>query len=432
MKRNMRTKNIALALGAIGAALAGTALAKTTVTLWSWSPVESTMKAMVAAIEKQHPNINIRITIEPHTAYFTALKAAAASGTMPDIVGLSPGAVTQAYRPHLLNLGPVAAKLWGPSWRSDFPPALLSEVQFGNPAANHGYYMLPEEAEVINLWYNRSIFKKAGIASPPKTLNQLIADAAKIRAAGFIPFYQGGGTGLFDEWVYMQLAAQTDLSGLLKAQKGAAVWTQPGMVKAAVVWKKLFTSGLFQPGALSSLQYPTGANLFAAGRVGMMSLGSWWMQESFFSGVPAALKGMAGYGKLFFPAVLPGGHPTPPIGGVDVGWGVTKNAARSAATLKATEVVLKELISGAGEQVALNQLNDLPAFAGMKPTVALPAHLASLYRTYIAELKHAYPHAIGNTTIYEALVNELQAIAAGTVTPSAGMAVVQSTALAQK
>ncbi len=430
----VRTKRILrgvlVAATALGIATPGYAAPKTVVTLWSWSPVELTTQAMVAAIEKAHPDIEVKATIQPHTPYFTALKAAAAAGTLPDIIGLPPGAFTQEYRPNLLDLGPVAETLWGKDWQKNFAPALLKQARLGNPEGDSGFYVLPQEAEVLNIWYNRAAFEKAKIDQPPTTMDEMVADAKKLHAAGFIPFYQGGGTELFDGWVYMQIAAQTDLKGLLAAEEGLPVWTQPGMVDAAKVWQRLFTDKVVQDGALSALQYPTGANLFAAGRVGMISLGSWWLQETALSDNPA-LKTMSGYSKFFFPAVTDGGKASPPLGGIDLGWGITKTASGSPEVKAASETVLKELISGVGEQVALDQLNDLPAFRGMKPTETLNPHLQELYTSYITELETAQPHAIGNPVVFDALVSNLQAVAAGEKTPEAAMQAVQTVAQAQ-
>jgi raffinose/stachyose/melibiose transport system substrate-binding protein len=413
--------------------LAGAAAAqpaRTVVTLWSWSPVAPTTAAMVAAIEKAHPDIEVKATIQPHTAYYTALKAAAASGGLPDIIGLPPGAYTQQYRSHLQDLTATAAQLWGKDWQRHFAPALLEQARLGNPKGDHGFYTLPEEAEVLNIWYNRAAFAKAKIAQPPRTFAEMVADAKKLHAAGYIPFYQGGGTGLFDGWVYMQIAAQTDLPDLMAAEKGAAVWDKPGMVAAARVWQRMFKDHVVQAGALSALQYPTGANLFAAGRVGMISLGSWWLQETALSDNPA-LKTMSGYGKFFFPALKPGGAPSPVLGGIDIGWGITKTAAASPQVEAAARVVLKEMISGVGEQVALDQINDLPAFGGMTPSHPLPAHLRQLYDTYISELQTAHPHAVGDPVVFQALISNLQAIAADSKTPAAGMAAVQTVAQSQ-
>jgi raffinose/stachyose/melibiose transport system substrate-binding protein len=431
--KSMHGRLAAALLGvSFSATLAGAAIAAspTVVTLWSWSPVATTTQAMVAAIEKAHPDITVQATIQPHTPYFTALKAAAASGGLPDIIGLPPGAFTQEYRTDLQDLGPVAKELWGADWQKNFAPALTDQARLGNPKDDDAFYMLPQEAEVLNVWYNIAAFQKAGISTPPKTLEEMAADARKLHDAGFIPFYQGGGTELFDGWVFMQLAAQTDLDDLMAAEKGAAVWNKPGMVAAAAAWQGLFKDNVVQSGALSALQYPTGANLFAAGRVGMISLGSWWLQETALSDNPA-LKTMSGYGKFFFPAPKGASATSPILGGIDLGWGMTKAANSSPATEAATKTVLKELISGVGEQVALDQLNDLPAFAGMEPQPALTGHLKDLYDGYIAELKTAHPHSVGNTVVFDALTSHLQSIAAGNETPEAGMAAVQAVAEAQ-
>lgn len=423
-------QRVAVGLACAAGFATAAAAAPVTVTVWSWSPVAPTMKKMVAAIERAHPEIRIKAMVEPQPAYLAALKAAGASGTLPDLIGLPAGAHTQEYRPQLQPLDAIAADAWGDDWQTNFASALLIQARLGNPKGDHQFYMLPMEAEVLNLWYNRAAFAKAGLASPPATFDELVADAAKLRKAGFIGFYQGGGTGLFDNWVFMQIAAQTDLKSLLAAENGAPVWDQPGMLAAAKIWQRLFTDHVVQPGALSAQQYPTGANLFAAGRVGMISLGSWWLQETHLSTDPA-LATMEGYGKFFFPAVTPGGGPSPPLGGVDIGWGLTKNAARSPKIEEAATIVFKELISGVGVQVAVDRLNDLPAFSGVEPSPPLNGHLRNLFDAYLTELATAHPHQIGDPVIFSALATNLQAIGAGTKTPEAALAAVQKVAESQ-
>ncbi|PSR31065.1 MAG: ABC transporter substrate-binding protein [Sulfobacillus benefaciens] len=404
---------------------------KVTVTVWSWTPVSSTMNAIVAKIEQKYPNIHIQTNIEPNSDYLIALKSAAASGSLPDIIGLSAGSVTQEYRPDLQPLNTIAQKLWGPGWKQDFPSAALSQAMLGNPAGNTSTYMLPQEVEVINIWYNRQIFQQLHL-TPPTSFAQLASDAHAIQKAGYIGFYEGAAQSDFVQWMYMQIAAQTDLRGLEASARGVPEWTQPGMIKAANYWKDFFTDGVFQAGALGDQQYPTGANLFAAGRVGMMSLGSWWLQESQMSTSPQGLKTMQDYGTFFLPPMAPGLKATPPMGGVDFGWGMTQNSAKSLAVQKATEEVFKQLISGVGEQTSLNQMNDLPAFKGMTPTISLNSHILSLYHNYLAEIQVAHNHEIGNPTVAQALVSNLQSVAAGTESAAAAMQAVQKIAVAQE
>ena len=162
----------------------------------------------------------------------------------------------------------------------------------------------------------------------------------------------------------------------------------------------------------------------------MISLGSWWLQQTGLSDQPG-LKTMADYGTFNFPAIQDGAV-SPSMGGVDVGWGITDSAAKTPAVLAASKVVLHEFISGVAEQEALDQLNDLPAFNGKTPTQAMPAHLKEVYDGYIKELATAHPHVIGNPVINQSLISSLQAIGAGKMTPEAAMEAVQATAVAQQ
>ncbi|MGH7084222.1 MAG: hypothetical protein ACREFN_04445, partial [Acetobacteraceae bacterium] len=84
-----------------------------------------------------------------------------------------------------------------------------------------------------------------------------------------------------------------------------------------------------------------------------------------------------------------------------------------------------------GVQVAIDQLNDLPAFSGVAPEPELTGHLKALFDTYITELGTAHPHQIGNPVIYNALAANLQAIGAGTKTPEAALEAVQKVAEGQ-
>jgi raffinose/stachyose/melibiose transport system substrate-binding protein len=399
---------------------------KATVSIWSWTPVEATMKKVVTAIEQKYPNITIETNISPHADYNTAIQAAASSGSLPDIMGLPPGSQTQQYRTDLQPIDPIAKQLWGADWKSNFPQSAIAQAALGNPSGVQSLYLIPQETEVISMWYNKPAFKAAGIKAAPTTVDELVSDAKKLKSAGYIPFYQGAAAGNFNGWLFGQIAGQTDMKDLQAAQNGQATWTAPGMVKAAKVWSQLFSDGVFQDGAVSAQQYPTGANLFAAGRVGMIMLGSWWLQEAALDTSPQGLKTMSDYASFSFPAVASGGSATPPLGGIDFGWGVTKNAAKSASVQKATNIVLKELVSGVGEQIMVNDLNDLPAFKGFKPETKYSSDVMKLYNGFLSQVQKAQGHLIGNPTVATTLSSSLQSLALGKTSPAGAMETVQA------
>ena len=234
--------------------------------------------------------------------FITALKAAAKSGTLPDIIGLQPGSLTQQYRADLTPVNALAAKTWGSSWEQKIYPVDLEQMRMGNPAGNSNVYIIPDESQVLAIWYNKQIFAKLHI-SVPTTMAELIADAKKIKAARYIPMYQGAAGAWQNENVFLMLANQLSSGITDQAQDGKVPWTAPDLVTAMNTWHILFTSGVFQPGALGAQAYPTGAQLFAAGRVGMMALGSWWLQESELTPRPPLVDDLKAFGFFQFPAI---------------------------------------------------------------------------------------------------------------------------------
>ena len=107
---------------------------KQEVTVWSWF-IQSTMKKSIEAFNKAHPDITVTYTYYNYSPeYITALKAAAASGSLPDVIGLQPGSLTQQYREQLQPINELAAKQWGADWIDKVFPVNQKQMLMGNPA----------------------------------------------------------------------------------------------------------------------------------------------------------------------------------------------------------------------------------------------------------------------------------------------------------
>ncbi len=102
-------------------------------TFRSWSPIEQTTRQMIDAFTTANPDVTIDSTIFNYPEYVVDLQTRASSGTMPDIVGLQPGALTQQYRENLMPLEECAADTWGDDWESKFFPIGLEQARMGNP-----------------------------------------------------------------------------------------------------------------------------------------------------------------------------------------------------------------------------------------------------------------------------------------------------------
>jgi raffinose/stachyose/melibiose transport system substrate-binding protein len=394
---------------------------KTVVTVWSWF-VQSTMQKAINAYEKAHPNVEIKYTYYNYDPqYLTALKAAAHSGTLPDIIGLQPGSVVQQYRTDLAPLNSLAAKTWGANWTKLVYPVDLHQLQMGNPAGDHNYYMIPQESQVLAVWYNTQLFAKYHL-TVPTTVAQLTADTKTLNSHGIIGFYQGAAGAWQNENVFIMLADQNAANVFEQAQLGKTPWTSAPLVSAMTTWKSLFTSKVFQSGALGAEAYPTGAQLFAAGRVGMITLGSWWLQEPQLAPpVPPLVEGMKGFSWFAMPSTSSSNTAGPVVGGVDVGDGLTKTGAKNPAAWP----FLASLVDGVAQKGAAVDLNDLPAFTNVSAPKLAPK-IVSLYKSFLTQLPKAQNQRFYSPVVQTALDNALAGVASGQLTPASALAKVQA------
>ena len=413
-------------LGVLTLALwGGVAIAQSgKVTVWSWF-VQSTMEKSIAAFEEKYPDIDVEYVFYNYSPeYITALKAASASGSLPDVIGLQPGSLTQQYREDLAAVNDLAAAQWGSNWQERIFPVNRAQMLMGNPDGDTGIYIIPQESQVLAIWYNRRIFDELGL-SAPASYDELKATAATLTENGYIPMFQGAADGWQNKNVFLMLANQFSPGIVERAQAGDAAWTDPALISAMAAWRGLFEDGIFQQGALGARAYPTGAQLLAQGRVGMMALGSWWMQESKFPPpLSQDVQNMSGFDYFHLPPVPGSSRSSPPVGGIDIGYGLTKNGAANPDAW----TFLAELTDGVALQQALNDLNDLPAFEGHAPQGDVSDHVVALYNRFMSELPVAENQRFAQPAISQALEDALAGVAAGSLQPGKALEAVQSVA----
>ncbi|MDQ1289259.1 MAG: raffinose/stachyose/melibiose transport system substrate-binding protein [Actinomycetota bacterium] len=139
-------------------------------------------------------------------------------------------------------------------------------------------YGIPYSAGAVGFWYRKDLFTKAGVTAAPKTVEELLAAAAKIKAAGIEPI----AIGAKDKWpaafwydYYVVRACQpkvlTDAVSTLKFDD--ACW-----LDAAKEFQKVATAQPFNKGYLgTSAQQGAGssAGQLATGKAAMELMGQW-------------------------------------------------------------------------------------------------------------------------------------------------------------
>lgn len=395
-------------------------LAQTEVSVWTWSPIPRTMEKMIQAFEQENADIKVKYTnYNYNPEYLAALAAGAGSNNMGDILGLQPGSLTQQYREYLLDLTEFAKEKWGEDWESKIYGINTKQMRLGNPDGDKGVYIIPVESQIINIFYNTKIFEKLSL-SVPQTWDELKDVAAKLTAAGYAPLYFGGADGWQHVNLFMMLATQFG-DQIFAAQDGSGSWEDESLLKAMTAYKDMFDSGIVQVGALSNNAYPDGVSLFKAGKVGMMALGSWWFQEKTAPDAVELVKDWS-FANFYLPPCAEGATFSPPVGGMDFGYGISKNCADP----KAAWEVLSSFAAGTGNQAAIDDLNNLPAFKGIVPN-NVDTSIKEQVEKFAGELDSAKNQRIASPEIEAALQSVLQGVAAGELEPAAALKQMQET-----
>jgi raffinose/stachyose/melibiose transport system substrate-binding protein len=391
----------------------------------SWKPVDSEAKQLIAEFNKTNPNIKIEFKFLQYPDYIKDLKLKMASGEGPDIFFGQSGAMIREYAEFAEDLGPYAQKQWAGDWKNRFYPVGLNQTILDGKVAGLPWQLLTAGW----VWYNADLLEKAGIQEPPKTLDELVADSKKLRAAGVTPFVQGAKDNWINFDAYMAIANQTAPGVIYQAQDGKARWTDPGLVQAMQIWKRLFTDGVMQKGALSKTQYPDAAQAFYKGQAAMTMEGSWEVGNLVAASGRAVLKDAYGVTKypvwrpFPFPDVNGDGQPASLTSGPDAIAMINSSSKHKDAAWK----FIAFLTDRPGQTYLTNSLVP-PSVKGFKldPSKAARKAEQDVLDQSIQGLETAkYPREFNYPEIQEALGQALQKVASGQQDPQAAMQAVQ-------
>src|SRR3954447_11992845 len=129
---------------------------------------------LIARFEKAHPGATVKLQTISWTDINQKITTLVSTNQAPDILNLD--AYANFAGDDLLL---PADDVLSPKTQDDFIDKFAENGKFDGTQ-----YGIPFVGSVRGLFYNKDIFKKAGIQSPPKTWDELRADALKIKAKG--------------------------------------------------------------------------------------------------------------------------------------------------------------------------------------------------------------------------------------------------------
>jgi ABC-type glycerol-3-phosphate transport system substrate-binding protein len=245
-------------------ALAAPALAQTSkkLTFLSWNIVDQAdlFKVWFTEFGKLHPGVEIEWLDKKGPDLTPFYQTQLAAGTPPDVVDLQGGiGVEYAAQGALLDLTPYLNE--HPDVKGRFDADYL-----GNWVWQGKNWLVPFYVAKTLLFYNKPLFRKAGIVAPASSFDELLTQAEKIGAGG------GDQTGFLTlnfDWLYWALIRMNGVELLTPDLKQPAFNT-PAMIETIQRLAK-GTAG----SAINKISWtgrwvePLGA--FASGQVGMLN-----------------------------------------------------------------------------------------------------------------------------------------------------------------
>jgi multiple sugar transport system substrate-binding protein len=135
------------------------------VTLTYWNgftgPDEPAVKALVAQFNQTHPDITIQMSIMPWDVFYEKLLPAFAAGNGPDIVAMDTQQLPQYATK---NVFAPLTSYYGNS--ADDTSALVSAAVSGTKV-NGTEYAVPANFAPLMLYWNKTLFARAGLSGPP-------------------------------------------------------------------------------------------------------------------------------------------------------------------------------------------------------------------------------------------------------------------------
>ncbi|MGZ3583147.1 MAG: extracellular solute-binding protein [Ktedonobacterales bacterium] len=341
-----------------------------TITFWHTYNVtgpenKNLIEKVIPAFEKANPGIKVKSQDIPYDSMLQKVIASIAGGNGPDVI-----------RADIIWM-PQLAKVNALVQMDDVVSARRSEF-FAGPLATcfykGHYYGLPLDTNTRVIFYNKSLFQRAGISQAPATSDDFKAAATKIHALGGNIFgYAEGGLDAWNilPWIWSFGGAVTNED----FSKATGYINNPQSVAGVQFLADLFDSKALSPSILGGSSLAT-SDAIGKNLAGMIIDGP-WMPPIFQSTYPTLE-----YGLAPMPAG-PGGQSASVVGGEDIA--ILKSTQKLAATKK-----FVEFMTSKEAQVLMGQVGQMPVLQSASTDSSLPSY----FSVFSQQLQTAKPRTV--------------------------------------
>lgn len=364
-----------------------------------------------------HPNVDVKITVLENEAFKTKLSTVMQSGNPPDIFqSWGGGTMVEQAKAGLLKDITADVDANGGAWRNTFAPGALAVYSYGGKQ-----YGVPWDMGMVGWWYNKDLFAKAGIETPPTTWTEFLDAVKKLQAAGITPIALGEKDAWTGMHIWSYLATRIGGQAAFEAALNrTGSFADPAFVQAFEKLQELIALEPFQTGFLGATHDEMQAT-FGNGKAAMELSGQW--APSVESANAADKKGVANLGMFGFPAVEGGaGNATDVIGGGN-GFAIGKNASPEG-------IDFAKFITTAAAQSEMASLGmGIPVVKGSEAGLKDPNMLAVQQAFAAAKYFQLYYDQFLPSAVGDAINASVQTVFANTAQPAEAAKAIEDAAV---
>ncbi|MEU0603369.1 extracellular solute-binding protein [Streptomyces sp. NPDC006393] len=251
------------------------------------------MRELADEYAAAHPGFKLRfITTPDRPSYIQKYETLAAADKLPELfdTDATPFARKLARQGRMMDASKLLRSL---GLYDSYRPAALDYQRFDDGSL----YMIPFEYQGEFFWYNKALFRDAGVRVP-KSLDDFPAMCRVLRRSGVTPIALDGQ----DQWPLERYAAYHPFRTagpqyVRQLKQGKAKFSDPPGRASAEWLAELGKAGCFQKG-FSSVGYADAQNLFTSGRAAVYNIGTWELRSLATSALDAKVRGDVDFFRL--------------------------------------------------------------------------------------------------------------------------------------
>ncbi len=223
---------------------------------------------LVSEFNRTHPKTHVDMQIMPWDVLYEKLLPAYGAGKGPDMTAMNANQVPVYASKHVFQ--PIDDAFSNGLDKSALVPGAVDAGQYDGKQ-----YGLPANYTPLLLFYNKTMFKKAGISAPPATWDEWSADLKKLTkpgGPGGRPSQYGMSVGTHDTVEIIPLLLREQGGGVMSDDGKTLTLDGPQSVQAMTYWTNLIKNGQISPVGQSGADAD---KLLQAGKAAMEINGPW-------------------------------------------------------------------------------------------------------------------------------------------------------------